>query len=350
MVIIIPGGKDMKIILLTLFLSISSFAVEGLAERAKNVGLKCIPKEQAQLDKLLANKDNPITKAKLDLGKMLYFEPRLSKSGLISCNTCHNLGLGGVDGVSAAIGHKWTANPHHLNSPTVYNSVFNIKQFWDGRSPDLEDQAMGPIQAGPEMAMPKELAVERISAIPGYKEPFQKAFPGQENPITFTNIGKAVAAFERTLVTPSGYDSFLQGEQNALSKGEQKGLETFISKGCTACHNGPGIGGSMMQRFPLIKPYEFANLGDFKGDANGLVKVPVLRNIEETAPYFHNGAVWSLEKAVKIMGETQLGMDLSDVEVEDITIFLKALTGKKPDITYPKLPPSSNQTPKPDSN
>jgi len=279
---------------------------------------------------------------KKELGKMLYFEPRLSMSGLISCNTCHNLGLGGVDGIPAAIGHKWTENPHHLNSPTVYNAVFNKNQFWDGRSPDLEDQATGPIQAGPEMAMPGVEAVRRISTIAYYQQAFAAAFPVAKNPLSFKNIGKAIAAFERTLITPSRYDAFLLGDEKALTAKEQKGFETFLNKGCTACHTGMGLGGTMMQRFPLIKPYPYSNVGDFKGDANGMVKVPLLRNIEETAPYFHNGAVWTLEEAIVIMGRSQLGIELTKEEISDLISFMNALTGDKPKVEYPQLPPGTH--------
>lgn len=332
----------MKYVLILIAMVSAGLAQDELATMAQQRGLKPIPKE------MLAAAKKAQASPLVQLGKMLYFEPRLSRSGLISCNTCHNLGLGGTDGVAAAIGHKWAANPHHLNSPTVYNAVFNSKQFWDGRSPNLEDQATGPIQAGPEMAMPAELAVERIQSIPEYRDLFQKAFPEEKEALTFLNIGKAIAAFEETLITPSDFDAYLIGKSDALSEQEKKGLDLFVSKGCTTCHNGPGIGGSMMMKFPLIKPYKFADLGDFKGDANGLTKVPTLRNIEETAPYFHNGAVWSLNEAVKIMGETQLGIDLQEAEVEAMVSFLKALTGEKPDVRYPTLPPSSKSTPRPD--
>ncbi len=333
----------------TLFtlIALSSFASASLIDDAKKAGFEPIPSDKTALMKLIDNPKNPINEAKVKLGKDLYFEPRLSKSNLISCNTCHNLATGGVDGVSAAIGHKWTANPHHLNSPTVYNAVFMDKQFWDGREPDLEAQAQGPMQAAPEMAISKEMAVERISSMNGYKEQFKEAF-GDEK-ITFKKIADAIGAFERTLVTPSRFDAFLAGDEKALTKEEQAGLKVFIDKGCAACHTGVGIGGSM-QKFPLVKPYKYANVGDFKGDKNGMVKTPTLRNIAQTAPYFHNGAVWSLEEAVKIMGETQLGADLNDKEVASIVTFLKSLDGEMPTVTYPKLPAVTANTPKPVAN
>lgn len=318
-----------------------------LLEEAKNAGLKPIPQNKTELNKLVDDPKNPITAAKVELGKKLYFDPRLSKSSLISCNTCHNLGMGGADGVSAAIGHKWTANPHHLNSPTVYNSVLNTVQFWDGRSPHLEDQAQGPIQAGPEMAAPKELVVERVTSIPSYVEEFKKAY-GKDVKIDFEKIATTIGVFERTLITPSRFDHFMNGKDSALSKAEKEGLKTFIDKGCATCHHGIGIGGTM-QPFQIANKYKFASTGDFKGDANGMVKAPTLRNIEETAPYFHNGQIWSLQDAIKEMGSVQLGITINDKDAASIETFLKSLTGTKPNIAYPILPPSTNTTPKPDA-
>ncbi|NPA28360.1 MAG: cytochrome-c peroxidase [Epsilonproteobacteria bacterium] len=330
---------------LSLLVATNMVFANSLIDEAKKAGLKPIPKDKEELNKLIDNPKNKLTPEKIELGKKLYFEPRLSKSALISCNTCHNLATGGDDNVPVATGHKWRQNPHHLNSPTVFNAVFNEKQFWDGRSPDLEDQATGPIQADVEMAMHKDMAVKVVESIPEYKEAFNKVFPNEK--ITIETIGKAIGAFERTLVTPSRYDDFLNGDENALTKEEQEGLKTFISVGCASCHSGVGLGGGM-QPFPAVKPYKYANIGDFKGDKNGMVKTPTLRNIAETAPYFHNGAVWDLKEAIKIMGETQLGKELSDKEVASIETFLKALTGKKPKVEYPILPNSTKDTPKPD--
>jgi len=320
---------------------------DALIKKAKDAGLKPIPSNQKELMKLIDNPKNTISKEKVELGKKLYFEPRLSKSHLISCNTCHNLATGGVDGVSAATGHKWTPNPHHLNSPTVFNAVFMKKQFWDGRSPDLEDQAKGPIQAPPEMAMDKDVATKTITSMPEYVNEFKKVY-GDEK-VTFERIANSIGAFERTLVTPSPFDKYLEGDKNALTQDQKKGLKVFIEKGCAACHTGVGIGGTM-QPFPVAKPYKYANIGDFKGDKDGKVKTPTLRNIVQTAPYFHNGAVWSLDEAIKIMGETQLGTTLSDEDTKYIKAFLTSLTGKKPKIEYPELPASTDKTPKPDLN
>ncbi len=337
--------KMLKTIGLSLIVSSAAFAVSPLADKAMKVGLTPIPADSAALSKL-TDPNGTVTAEKVALGKQLYFEPRLSKSGLISCNTCHNLGMGGVDGVSAAIGHNWTANPHHLNSPTVYNAVFAEKQFWDGRSPDLEDQAQGPMQAMPEMAAAPTLVVERVNSMPAYVEAFKKTY-GDDVKIDFETITATIGKFERTLVTPSRFDDYLNGQDDALNDAEKEGLETFISKGCIACHRGVALGGGM-QKFPLIGKYTYADVGDFKGDANGMVKVPTLRNITETAPYFHNGAIWSLKEAVQEMGRTQLGQEISDADAEKIVTFFNALEGRKPTIEYPQLPKITAETPKPD--
>lgn len=320
----------------------------NLIDKAKKAGLQAIPSEKASQLKLVDNKKNPITQAKIELGKKLYFDPRLSKSGLISCNTCHNLALGGTDGVSAAIGHKWTPNPHHLNSPTVYNAVFAGSQFWDGRDPHLEAQAQGPIQADPEMAAPKELVEQRINSIAAYVKEFENAY-GTKGKVSFKAVADTIAVFERTLVTPSRFDKFLEGDANALSKNEKEGLKLFIDKGCVSCHTGIALGGSM-QKFPLVNEYSYANVGDFKGNKQGEVKTPTLRNIAETAPYFHNGTIWTLKEAVQEMGSTQLGVKINDNEANKIVEFLNALTGVKPEIIYPQLPASTSSTIKPSAD
>lgn len=324
----------------------SSVMGASLIDEAKNAGLKPIPSSKKALEKLTSNPANPTTAAKVELGKMLYFEPRLSKSGLISCNTCHNLALGGSDGMASAIGHKWISNPHHLSSPSVYNAVFYSRQFWDGRSPHLEDQAQGPIQAGPEMAAPKDFVTGVVTSIPAYVKAFEKAY-GKNVDITFEKVADTIAVFERTLVTPSRYDDFLNGNKKALSAAEQKGLKTFIDKGCATCHNDIALGGKM-QAFGVTAQYKFADVGDFKGDAAGMVRVPTLRNVTETAPYFHNGQIATLSEAIKEMGRIQLGAALSDAETAEIETFLHALEGKKPALIYPMLPASTAKTPKVD--
>jgi cytochrome c peroxidase len=336
--------KIVKIVGVSLVASSLVFGAASVADMAKKSGLIPIPTNKAELAKLI-DPNNTITDARVELGKRLYFEPRLSKSGIISCNTCHNLGLGGADGIPAAVGHKWTANPHHLNSPTVYNSAFFKAQFWDGRSPHLEDQAQGPMQAGPEMASPKALVEGRINSIPEYVAEFKKAY-GDDVKVDFERITATIGIFERTLVTPARFDDFLNGNDKALSDAEKDGLKVFVEKGCTNCHTGIALGGTM-QPFELAGKYKFAKVGDFKGDAKGMVKTPTLRNITETAPYFHNGAIWSLTDAVKEMGSVQLGIKISDEEAAKIVTFLGSLEGKKPDTSYPQLPKSTAKTPQP---
>lgn len=333
---------------LSLLLVGSSLMASSLVDTAKENSLEAIPTAKSELMKLIDNPKNPITDAKAELGKKLYFDPRLSKSGLISCNTCHNLSEGGDDGVSAAIGHKWAANPHHLNSPTVYNAVFFSAQFWDGRDPSLEKQAQGPIQAHPEMAATKDHVVQTVTSMPAYVAEFQKAY-GKDVKITFEKVTDTIGLYERTLVTPSRYDDFLNGDAKALTKAEQEGLKTFIDVGCATCHNGVALGGTM-NMLGVVAEYKHMNVGDFKGDENGLVKVPTLRNITKTAPYYHNGQIWSLKEAIVEMGRIQLGVDLSEKQTNSIEAFLKSLDGRMPQITLPMLPASTDTTPKPDMN
>ena len=335
-----------KIVVITL--TTASLMAGSLAQDAKNAGLTPIPASQSALLKLIDNPKNPITKAKVKLGEKLYMDPRLSKSELISCNTCHNLMEGGDDGVSAATGHKWRHNPHHLNSPTVYNAVFFGSQFWDGRAKDLEAQAQGPTLAHPEMAATKEHIVKVVKSMPEYVKEFKEAY-GDNVKITFEKITDTIGNFERTLVTPAPYDAFLNGYKEAMTPKQKEGLKTFIQIGCASCHNGVALGGEM-GAFNVTATYKYMNIGDFKGDKNGMVKVPTLRNITETAPYFHNGMIWNLKDAIKEMGRIQLGTKISDKQASSIEAFLGSLTGKKPHMMMPMLPASTNATPKPDLN
>ena len=320
----------------------------SLVKQAKEAGLVAIPSSSKELRRLIDDANNPITNAKVELGKQLFFEPRISKSGIISCNTCHNLGMGGVDGVPAAIGHMWTPNPHHLNSPTVYNAVFFDAQFWDGRDPHLEKQAQGPILAGPEMAATKEHVVNTVNSMPEYVRSFKAAY-GKDVKIDYETITATIGNFERTLVTPAPYDAYLNGKEDAMTAEQKEGLKTFIDKGCATCHTGIALGGSM-QAFGITGEYKYKDVGDFKGDANGLVKAPTLRNITETAPYYHNGTIWTLKEAIVEMGRIQLGTEITDKEAASIEAFFKALRGKKPDISYPQLPAATAATPRPDKN
>jgi cytochrome c peroxidase len=298
---------------------------------------------------------NELTPDKVKLGKMLYFEPRLSASDLISCNTCHNMATAGVDLQETSVGHAWQKGPR--NAPTVLNSVFNIAQFWDGRAKDLAEQAMGPMQATVEMSNTPERVVETLKSMPEYVELFQKSFPGAGDPVTFDNSVKAIEVYESTLLTPdSPFDRYMKGDESALTAEQKEGLKLFMDKGCASCHNGINVGGAGYFPFGLVKKpsEEVRPTGDkgrfavTKTESDEYVfKVPTLRNVTLTAPYFHSGKVWDLNDAVTIMGEAQLGQELNDEEVDKIVIFLGALTGKQPDVELPVLPPSTKDTPRP---
>ena len=280
--------------------------------------------------------DNPMTPEKIELGKMLYFEPRLSVSGIISCHTCHNLSLGGTDRLPTSLGHDFLTGGR--NAPTVLNAAFFNEQFWDGRATGLEEQAEGPIQAGVEMAMPIELAIETFKNIEGYQPYFEAAFPGEEDPITFENITKAIASFERTLITPDdGLDRYLRGDEDALSDDAKRGMEIFVQIGCVACHNGPMLSiGTLMPFHHGDDPGRMTVTGDPADDH--LFRVATLRTVSLTAPYFHDGSAATLEEAVHTMSSVQLNRQLTDEEVFYIVAFLESLVGEQPEVTIPQLP------------
>ncbi|UCF41022.1 MAG: cytochrome-c peroxidase [Gemmatimonadota bacterium] len=300
--------------------------------------------------------DNPITPAKVELGKMLYLDPRLSQSWLISCNTCHNLGLGGVDLLETSVGHGWQRGPR--NAPTVLNAVFNLAQFWDGRAADLHEQAMGPVQAAVEMNNTPERVEQTLRSIPEYVERFTAAFPDDLEPVSFNNMALAIEAFEATLITPgSRFDDYLRGDEDALTVGEKEGLALFVQKGCAGCHGGVNMGGAGYYPFGVVERPDAAILPP--GDKGRLAvtrsasdeyvfKAPSLRNIGLTPPYFHSGGVWDLGGAVAVMGTAQLGTALSQEEQATVVAFLQALTGRQPRIEYPTLPPHTVATPLPD--
>ncbi len=301
-----------------------------------------------------ALKDNRITDEKIELGKQLFFDPRLSASGVFSCNSCHNLATGGADNLETSIGHGWQRGPR--NSPTVFNSVLNEAQFWDGRASDLKEQAKGPIQASVEMANTPDNVVKTLKSIPAYVKAFHESFPNEKDSVTFDNMARAIEAYEATLLTPSPFDTWLNGDDHALSDQQKKGLTLFIDKGCTACHNGVNVGGNGYYPFGLVeKPGADILPPDDKGrftvtataDDEYVFRAAPLRNVALTAPYFHSGKVWSLATAVAIMGESQLGEKLSDEDVGDIVAFLHSLTGKAPVTTIPVLPASTASTPRP---
>lgn len=297
---------------------------------------------------------NLLTPEKTELGKMLFFDPRLSASHFISCHSCHNVGLGGIDLQQVSIGHGWQTGPR--NAPTVFNAVFNIAQFWDGRAADLAEQAQGPVQAAVEMNNTPERLKATLKSIPEYVERFENAFPKAEKPLSFDTMARAIEAFEATLITPNArFDQFLRGG-DALSEAELEGLTLFMDKGCAGCHNGSNVGGRAYYPFGVIEaPSEeirpSADLGRAtvtNTSADEYVfKAPSLRNVELTAPYFHSGAVWTLEEAVDVMGAAQLGIQLNGDEVKKITAFLRTLTGEQPQVVHPVLPPNSSTTPRP---
>ena len=288
------------------------------------------------------------------LGRMLYFEPRLSKSQKISCNTCHDLATYGVDNEPTSDGHKGQKGDR--NSPTVFNAAAHFVQFWDGRAPDVEAQAKGPVMNPVEMAMPAEpVVVKVLESMPEYVDLFTRAFPNDKKPVSYDNMAKAIGAFERKLMTPSRWDKYLKGDKTALTPEEMAGFKAFTTAGCQACHAGALLGGSFYQKMGAAKPFpRSADPGRAKvtNDASdtGMFKVPSLRNIEKTGPYFHDGATAGLDEAVHDMGEYQLGRELTAEETKQIIDFLKVLTGTvDPEyIRPPTLPPSTAKTPKPD--
>jgi cytochrome c peroxidase len=297
--------------------------------------------------------NNPLTDEKAALGRMLYYDARLSRGQDVSCNSCHELSKYGVDTEPVSTGHKGQKGTR--NSPTTYNAAGHFVQFWDGRAATIEEQAKGPILNPVEMAMPGQKQVLAVlTSMPGYVEAFQKAFPGEKNPVTYDNVGKAIGAFERKLVTTARWDKFLAGDQLALIDAEKTGLVKFLDTGCQTCHSGMYMGGSMFQKLGAAKAWpdrkDLGRFGVTKQDTDKMVfKVPTLRNIEKTAPYYHDGSVATLEQAVARMGEYQLGKQLSVEDVNSIVTFLKSMTGEIPAdyIKAPELPASTPRTPKP---
>ncbi len=331
----------------------------------------------------LAGSEEPIQSIKaakianpeqVELGKKLYFDPRLSKSGFTSCNSCHNLSMGGTDNLKTVVGDHRHEGP--INTPTVLNSSMDLARFWDDRAKDLQAQAAGPIANPGEMSSNHVLVVEVdqsgcagrcgrsagcsnhalvvkvIQSIPGYVTEFKKVF-GRDQ-VTIEEITEAIAAFEETLVTPnSRFDKWLKGDKKAITAEELAGYNLFKESGCIACHNGPAVGGNTFQKMGLVEPYKTTSPAERRKDVTGedadcfLFKVPMLRNVELTYPYFHDGAVNTLKEAVNTMGRIQLGKKFTDEENARIVAFLKSLTGEQPSFNLPILPPSSDRTPRP---
>ena len=317
-----------------------------LRERALSTNMLPIPKTYEALLEVIDNSDNPMSREKISLGKELFFDTLLSQDKTISCASCHKLEAGGDDGIATAIGHKGQANPSHLNSPTVLNAALSKSQFWDGRAKDVEEQAGGPIQAPFEMHMTPQEVEQRLNDDSAYVAKFKALFP--EEKITFENVRKAIGAYERTLLTRGAYDKFLEGDNDAMSPQAKRGMTLFLTQGCKGCHAGMSVGGQSIQRFPLRSyfadyvgllyspditlkesPFPFENVGGFLGKDEQLrFRVPILRNITKTAPYFHNGSVDKLEEAVRIMSKYQIGNEFTPEQIDDMIAFLKTLEGE----------------------
>ena len=284
--------------------------------------------------------DNPSTPERVDLGRMLFFEPKLSRSGTIACNTCHVVGAAGVDHRDVAIGEGARTGPR--NSPTVFNAAFLQSQFWDGRAPTLEEQAKGPIQAHVEMDLTPEEAVENLRAT-GYEPYFARAFPEADTALTFDHVAMAIAAFERTLLTPgSPFDRYLEGEEDALTPEQKEGLTLFQQAGCVGCHNGPLLGGNGFAAFSHVEGDEDRGRADVtqREEDEYFFRIAPLRNVAVTHPYFHDGSAATLDEAVAIMGEVQLGRSFTEEERANLVAFLESLTGEFPQVPYPYLPRS----------
>jgi len=331
-------------------ISILSFASISLGSNGDEDLLKQANQIFGQLPKAIVSEKNPITPEKVKLGKILFYETRISIDGTVSCVRCHPIGLYAADGLKKSIGNNCKVNPR--NAPTLFNAAGQISAHWIGNRTDVEDQAKQSVIGPPSFGMPSYAAVEkRLKEIKGYVELFRKACPGDNEPVTVDNFAKAVGAFERTLVTPSPFDDFLRGGKDALKEQEKRGLKTFMEAGCTTCHSGTYVGGQMYQKFGIVEPYwkytksEEIDEGRFTVTKNEfdkyVFKVPVLRNVAKTAPYFHDGSVDKLKDAVWVMGKIQLGRDLTQSQIEDIVSFLKCLTGKIPEdaLKVPILPP-----------
>lgn len=267
----------------------------------------------------------------IELGHKLYMEKKLSRSGTISCNSCHQLDNFGVDNEKTSPGHDGTRGGR--NSPTVYNAALNFKQFWDGRAKDLQEQALGPLLNPIEHGLKDAAEVEKILSTDEYSKMFKKAFPGDKKPVKFANVGLAIEAFEKTLLTPSRFDDYLNGDYSALNEQEKRGLGAYMDANCVSCHAGPNLGGSMFRKMGFVKAYKTEDKGVFevskKKRDEFKFKVPSLRNITKTGPYLHDGSIKTLDETIAIMGEYQLGVKLSKQEIADIKAFLAATTAKK---------------------
>ncbi len=301
------------------------------------------------LPQIMPSDQNPITPAKVKLGKVLFYELRISVDGTVNCAKCHPISLYAADGLKKAKGNNCRENPR--NAPTVFNAAAQISEHWIGNRTSVEDQAKQSVTGPPAFGMPSYESVEKIlKGMKGYVTLFQEAFPGEKEPVTMDDFAKAIGAFERTLVTPAPFDDFMRGNAAALTEQQKKGLNAFFDTGCMTCHFSPFVGGQMYQKFGVFEPYwkytksEKVDEGRFAVTKNETdkyqFKVPVLRNVAMTPPFFHDGSVDRLEQAVWIMAKIQLGKDLSRQQAGDIAAFLASLTGHIPDdaLSVPVLP------------
>ncbi|BCR06943.1 c-type cytochrome [Desulfuromonas versatilis] len=342
-------GRILAVMTGVVLIAASAWSETDLLTRAQGM-FKPLPTSPPAL------KDNPASPEKVELGRMLYFEPRLSASGLISCQTCHNVGLAGVDLQETSVGHGWQKGPR--NAPTTFNAVFNTAQFWDGRAKDLAEQAKGPVQASVEMNNTPEQVVATLKSLPEYVAVFKKVFAKEAEPVTFDNMAMAIEAFEATLITPNApFDRYLRGDAKALSASQLEGLGLFMNKGCGSCHNGVNVGGNGYFPFGVVENPGGEILpkddpGRFKvtntASDQYVFRSPSLRNVALSPPYFHSGKVWSLRDAVTIMGSAQLGIKLDQGQIDHLAEFLDALTGEQPQVLHPVLPAQRIATPRPE--
>ncbi len=348
----------MKLLLFLLLSTTLTLSAQTLMQKALSKGLKPIPKDFETLKSQVDDPKNPMSIPKIALGKKLFNDKNLSKDRSIACASCHDITKGGEDSIPTAIGYNKLENPSHHNSPTVLNTAFSKHLFWDGRASSLREQAKGPMQAHFEMASTPELVESRVKENAEYISTFEEIFGS--NAVTFENITAAIAVYEKTLVTRGRYDDFLEGDINALNTQEKRGLNLFIDMGCKGCHYGSAVGGQKIQKFPLRDynaiidltttfnedtkgrsishvslnfetwhPYPFENKGGFMGkDGERNFRVPILRDISKTAPYFHNGVVKTLREAIKIMSKNQVGVDMSESQLDAMEAFLKSLDGE----------------------
>ncbi len=340
------GGVALAI---TIIFSLFSFATLPFADNGDEALLKQAKSIFGSLPQVMTSEKNAVTPEKVKLGKMLFYETRISVDGTVSCARCHPIALYAADGLKKSIGNNCKQNPR--NAPTILNAANQISEHWIGNRTDVEDQAKQSVIGPPSFGMTSYGAVEdRLKEIRGYTDLFKKAFPGDNNPVTVDHFAKAVGAFERTLITPSAFDAFVKGDRAALTAPQKRGLKTYIETGCITCHSSPYFGGQMYQKFGILEPYwkytrsEPIDEGRFvvtKKEADKYVfKVPIHRNVEKTSPYFHDGSVGKIEEAVWIMGKIQLGKDLDKSRIEEIVTFSRCLTGKIPEdaLKIPLLP------------